>query len=160
MSSKKAKDPYDYKYLKKTISGWEEEAESSRRKSLSATRARLSASGVKPGTTYWNKQMSQVEEAYQSNLADIRDTETFRQVRRAEKDYAAKEASIEQGRLADKALADFHSFTGMSAKDLAEAGVDIHSASSIEEYQQEFFGGMGLVGDNTPNKIWWEGGFI
>jgi len=153
MSSKKSK-PYDYGDLKKTVSGWLSEAETSREKTLASTIAKMSATGAKPGSPYWESQLKRVEEQYKSNLKDIYGTETYKLVEEHEQMQEIKKARAQEKFLAAQELEK----TGLDPILFKKAGIDIDSVKAIQDFQQQYFGEMGMIGDNTPNKIWWEGG--
>ncbi len=157
MSSKKPKDQYSYKDLKKTVGGWLSEAETSREKALASTIAKMSATGAKPGSPYWESQLKHVEEQYRSNLQDIYRTETYKRVKSAERDYARKEASRQQFVVAQRELQELSQAIGTEPRQMMEAEIIVSPPQTIRDFQQEFFGEMGMLGDNTPNKIWWEG---
>lgn len=78
-ASNKAQAPvYDIKKLEETYSGWVKEAEGQRDKTLSSTRARLSASGLKEGAELWTKSIEDLESAHMKYLDELKSTETYK----------------------------------------------------------------------------------
>ena len=131
--SSKAKEPRtDYKALQKTVNQWFSEAESTRARNLSATTARLAASGARPDTPYWMRQMQQVEEQYKQDIKDIEKSSTYRMVRNWQKDIAAKEATQKE-KLERQSTIDEY-LPGWSKPDLAESGVFGMSTEEIKNF--------------------------
>ena len=161
MSSKKPKEPkIDWKELKATVNQWTTDAESARVKNLSATRARLAAAGAKPGSNIWEMGMAQVQSDYEAAMKDITKSKTYKMVQEHIQEQQQKDLVRQQEIEREKAQQSFMQNTGMGVMDFYSSGYAGKSASELEQIQQEYFGQMGMIGDNPIGKTtnWWGGG--
>jgi hypothetical protein len=165
--SSKAKTPrVDYKSMQKSIKQWYSEAESTRTKQLSATQARLAASGARPGTPYWMKQMQRVEDTYAQDIQDIEKSATYKAVSNWEKDINRKEAAQAQETERQTAINKY--LPGWSPVELAESGIAGMSIDEIKKFSQDnmmsdygqmFYGQTNRPGTESPiGSRWWETG--
>ena len=94
----KVRPVYDLDAMRSARDQWITDAEKDWRENISTATSQLSASGGRPGSSFWDVRMEQIEAAHRERLTEIEGTETVRIIKNEEQYLVKQEEYREEAR--------------------------------------------------------------
>lgn len=153
MGSSSSEPEIDYDALRASYQGWLKDAEKTRDKQTTSEVARMSASGLKPGSSMWDQRMAKIEKDYQTQLGVIKGSETAKLIKKDDKKHAYQVSMDRQRAARDNVLRGEY--------DKYVKSVGPRDAAGFGSFKANYEGRDAMTLPslaNKNNRNWWDGG--